>query len=197
MATTVCQLECEDWVRLHWLPERYGQAFYRERLRLESGGFFDFDAVSADRQIAANISTSGACTASGKRGAGKLAKLRADMLFLMMAQVARRVLVLTERDMYERCVRERGNGRVPTSVEIVHAPLPAALNDRLTAARDASSSEVSPARPTEPSADRALWQRIREATPPNSALIGLAKAHAPPASWAEEDVDPFQQAEGA
>src|SRR5256885_419726 len=144
MANTSCQVECEDWIRLHWLPEQFGQAFYRERLSLDPGGVFDFDAVSADRTIAVSISTSGARTASGKHGVGKLMKLRADMLFLLMAQVSRRIVLLTERDMYERCLREREAGRVPREIEFMRVTLPDDLCARLAVARRASSDEVTP-----------------------------------------------------
>src|SRR6266496_2851230 len=87
MAATNCQLQCEDWVRLNWLPNILGQPFYRERLPLRSGGVFDFDAVSGDKKVAISISTSGSLTSSGKRGAGKLFKLRSDMYFLLLAKV--------------------------------------------------------------------------------------------------------------
>jgi hypothetical protein len=82
MADTITQLEVEDWVREKWLPLQFGQTFHREKLRLSSGGVFDFDAVSSDRRIAASISTSAAATAGGRSAADKLMKLRADMLFL-------------------------------------------------------------------------------------------------------------------
>ncbi|MBV9182901.1 MAG: hypothetical protein JO356_16450 [Acidobacteria bacterium] len=48
MADTRIQPEVEDWVRLEWMPAQYGTRFSRERLRLRSGGVFDFDAVSKD-----------------------------------------------------------------------------------------------------------------------------------------------------
>src|SRR5579884_4396618 len=143
MADTRCQLECEDWVRLNVLPQRFGQPFHRERLKLSSGGVFDFDAVSADRQIAATISTSGATTASGKDAVGKVMKLRSDMLFLLLAERPKSLVVLTERDVYDLCLRERQGGRVPTAIEFLYAELPADLAARLRMARSASSSEVS------------------------------------------------------
>jgi hypothetical protein len=76
-------------------------------VKLSSGGVFDFDAVSADRSIVATISTSGTKTASGKHAVGKLLKLRADMLFLLLANAPRSLVVLTERDMYDLCLKER------------------------------------------------------------------------------------------
>ena len=60
MADTRVQLEVEGWVRQQWMPQHLGMNFYRERLKIRSGGVFDFDAVSADANIVATISTSGA-----------------------------------------------------------------------------------------------------------------------------------------
>lgn len=146
MADTRCQLECEDWVRLNYLPTKFGQPFHRERLRLSSGGVFDFDAVSADQTIAATISTSGATTASGKHAVGKVMKLHSDMLFLLLAERPKSLIVLTEEDMYRLCLKERQGGRVPTAIEFLYAELPSELAQLLRDARRASSVEVSPRR---------------------------------------------------
>lgn len=148
MANTRVQVEVEDWVRREWLKEKYGQTFHRERVRLSSGEVFDFDAVSADGTIAASISTSSATTASGKQAVGKQQKLRADMLFLLLAEVKRRLLVLTEPDMYEFWMKERKGDRVPTQVEFVLANIPAELALRLRTAKADASAEVSPRRHT-------------------------------------------------
>jgi hypothetical protein len=147
MADTRCQLECEDWVRQDWMPQRFGERFHRDRVRLTSGGFFDFDAVSADGSTIATISTSGARTSGGKHGVGKLMKLRSDMLFLLLASPKRAVMILTERDMYDLCEKEKEGGRVPRNIEFVHAALPLDLAAKLKIAKQASSDEVSPRRP--------------------------------------------------
>ena len=144
LADTRIQLEAEDWVRREWLPEQYGQKFRRERLRLNSGGVFDFDAVSTDDSIVVSISTSSASTSGGKGGAGKLQKLRADMLFLNMAEAQKRIIALTERDMYELCEKEKRDGRVPLNIDFVYAKLPENLAIRLMEAKKFASSEVSP-----------------------------------------------------
>jgi len=144
MADTRVQLEVEDWVRREWMKECYGESFYRERLPLVSGGYFDFDAVNSDKSFAATISTSGAKTASGKHAVGKLLKIRSDMYFLLLANVQRRLVVLTETDMYELCQKEVAGGRVHRSIEFVHVEIPADLASRLKAARSTASKEVSP-----------------------------------------------------
>jgi hypothetical protein len=145
MADTRVQVEVEDWVRKEWMSGQFGCVFYRERLSLTSGGVFDFDAVSQDRRIAACISTSGGKTASGKNAVGKLLKLRSDMLFLLLAkEPEKRIIVLTEPDMFEVCAKEKAGGRVPQQIEFVLADLPDELRKKLTQARKNASKEVSP-----------------------------------------------------
>ena len=120
------QTACEDWVRSCWLPTRYGQAFHRESLQI-STGVFDCDAVSADGRIVAAISTSCAGAPSGQRGVGQLFLLRTGMGFLLLAGAARAIVVLTQRDLYDQCEKERRRGRMPDGVELVYAELPAEL----------------------------------------------------------------------
>ena len=144
MADTHVQLEVEDWIRRNWMPAQFGQKFHRDRLRLSSGGVFDFDAVSENGTIVANISTSGATTASGRRAVGKLLKIRSDMFFLLLAEVERRLVVLTEPDMLELCQEEKERGRVPSSIEFCVANIPDELAQRLRRARRKASREVSP-----------------------------------------------------
>jgi hypothetical protein len=145
MADTRVQLEVEDWVRENWLQNEYGRKFYRNRLKLSSGGVFDFDAVSEDKSIAGCISTSGGKTSSGKLAVGKLLKLRSDMLFLHLAiGVDRKLLVLTEADMWEVCKKERAGGRMPLDIDLQLASIPEELRLRLLKARAAASAEVTP-----------------------------------------------------
>jgi hypothetical protein len=147
MADTRVQTEVEDWVRDQWMPKEYAQRFRRQRVRLvnlSSGGVFDFDAVSDDSKIVACISTSGARTAGGNLAVGKLMKLRSDMLFLLMAEGDRKILLLTEQDMLEVCQKETIAGRLPTVIEIIHAQIPAELDARLRASRELASKEVRP-----------------------------------------------------
>ena len=144
MADTRAQTEAEDWVRREWMPERYGEAFFRERVRLSSGGVFDFDAISADGKTVANISTSGARTASGKNAVGKMMKIRSDIYFLLLADADQRLMILTERDMYEQWLKEAERGRVPASIQFAHVELPQELRTKLDASRRRASREVSP-----------------------------------------------------
>ncbi len=143
-ADTTAQLEVEDWIRRNWLPQKFGQKFHRERLRLSAGGLFDFDAVSDDEKIVAVISTSGAKTRRGRAGAGKLVKIRSDVYFLLLVESAKRIVVFTEQDMFGRFNRERHAGRIPHEIESYVAEIPPDLRRRLEAARKASIDEFEP-----------------------------------------------------
>ena len=144
MADTRVQLQVEDWVRKEWMPKHFGQKFSRERVNLTPGGIFDFDAVSDDETIVATISTSGATTSSGKNAVGKLLKIRSDMFFLLLVNAKRRLVLLTELDMFELCNKEKKGGRVPPEIEFIHVTIPKELNSRLKAARETASNEIGP-----------------------------------------------------
>jgi hypothetical protein len=123
------------------MPSHFGMRFSRERLPIRSGGVFDFDAVSDDHSVVAAISTSGSKTSGRKHAVGKILKLRSDMLFLTMVDTKRRVIVLTERDIYDQCKKETAGGRVPPEIEFVCAEIPDDLRTRLVAARLEASRE--------------------------------------------------------
>jgi len=144
MADSRVALEAEDWVRREWLPQKYSQKFHRERLQLSAGGAFDFDAVSEDNTIIANISTSGGVTSGGNIPSAKLQKLRADMLFLTMIEAEKKLIILTEKDMFDLCQKEKQNGRVPLEIKFIHAESPETLAKSLKEARAIASREVSP-----------------------------------------------------
>jgi hypothetical protein len=143
MADTRVQLEIEDCVRENWMRQHFQQPFYRNRVKLSTGGFFDFDAVSEDKTIAACISTSAAKTATGNVGSGKLLKLRSDMLFLHLAAgLQKRFIILTDARMHAACQKEISGGRTPREIEFLLAAIPEELQLRLLQARAIASSEV-------------------------------------------------------
>jgi hypothetical protein len=144
VADSRVQLEVEDWIRDTPLRTTFGQRFHRERVRLSSGGLFDFDGVSDDRKVVVSVSTSGASTATGKLAVGKLTKIRADVLFLLLAEAEHRVLCLSEQDMFQLCQKEMRAGRLPKEVQVLRVELPSELDQRLKAARKAASDEVRP-----------------------------------------------------
>jgi len=143
MADTSVQREVENWVRDQWLPEKFAQQFHKRKCKLDSGGDFEFDAVSQDSTIVALISTSRYKTARGKHGSGKVQKIRADINFLQQAQADQHILLLTEPDMLEFFQKERAKGRVSQSIHIALVSLPESLSASLKQARDEASREVS------------------------------------------------------
>ncbi|MDE3262668.1 MAG: hypothetical protein OYL41_11875 [Acidobacteriota bacterium] len=145
MADTAIHDEVETWIREKWLQPRFGREFTKKNARLKSGGEFEFDAVSEDGKVVANISTSSLKTASGNRGSGKINKVRSDIYFLLLAEIAeKRMLVLTESDMYEAWLKQIDRGRVPDSIQIRCVEIPGPLREKLEAAQKNASEEVTP-----------------------------------------------------
>jgi len=66
------------------------------------------------------------------------------MLFLLMVQADKRIIILSEKDMCDYLIKEKDNGRVPLEIEFVHAPIPEDLKKLLIAAKMIASQEVSP-----------------------------------------------------
>lgn len=145
MGNSRVQTAVEDWVRRTWMQEKFGQRFVRERLALDAGGEFEFDAVNLDNRIAASISASGGVTASGKKALPKLHKIRADCLFLLMADLDRRLIICADSQLHDLCLEEISKGRMPRGVEFLHAELPPDLMERLKHARADQADEVTPA----------------------------------------------------
>ena len=142
MANSKIQLLIEAWIKNKWLPEKYSKKFSAQHLQLNTEGCFD--AVSADRSIVANISTSSCRTARGKIASAKIQKMRADILFLTMVIADKKIIVLCEKDMYDYLIKEKKNGRVPDEIAFLHAPIPEHLTKALELARKIAVQEVSP-----------------------------------------------------
>jgi len=66
------------------------------------------------------------------------------MNFLLLAEAERRLVVLTEPDMFVQWSREREAGRVVRNSEFVMAELPADLRKRLEESKKEASEEVQP-----------------------------------------------------
>lgn len=95
MADSGAMRDVERWVRDVWLPGHVAgtHRFMPQRVRLDAGGYFDFDAVSDDHSVAVCVCTSAGVTSGGKKGTSHLNKIRSDILFLTMAQGVERKFV--------------------------------------------------------------------------------------------------------
>lgn len=146
MADTRPQHAAETWVVGQFLSRKFGgQTFKGQRMGLVWGGEFAFDAVSADKSIVACISTSAVRTATNRFATAKVLKLKCDCLYLLHVSGDKHlVMVFTEASMHEHLRNEQRKGRFPPNVELLHAPLPAGLQQRVAEARQVASMEVSP-----------------------------------------------------
>lgn len=145
MADTRFRLKVEKWVRDKWMREKFRRQFCPKKLFLAPGGEFEFDAVSKGRKIVACISTARGKTAKGKNSPGNLRKIQSDILFLLLAkEPKKRVVILTEKDMYDVCLKEKKNGRVPCNIEFKLATISPKLRTKLKAEGEISSREMSP-----------------------------------------------------
>ncbi|MGB8369178.1 MAG: hypothetical protein ACLPYZ_15105 [Limisphaerales bacterium] len=141
MADSKIQAQAEKWIRETWLPKHFNWSFHKGQLRLSSGGLFEFDAVSDDQKLIASISTNGGITAAGRKATPKLNKVRSDILFLLLCEANRRLVLLTDKAMFDLCEQERINGRMPLQVEFIHATLPPDLEEQCKAARQIAAQE--------------------------------------------------------
>ena len=71
-------------------------------------------------------------------------KIRSDFYFLLLTEVERKLVLLTEKDMYAQWEKEVEKGRVLDSVEFVRVEIPEALNRQLRDSRRTASREVTP-----------------------------------------------------
>lgn len=146
MADSRCRLIVEEYVRA-CIAQHVGQSVHAARVRLLDGGLFACDAVSADSKILACICTNAGLTVSGRCAAPKLHKVRSDILFLLRAHADRRMIVLTDRAMYDLCLRQAGAGRMPTEIEFTLVPVPPAMQAQLRRSHEQAALEVTPAKP--------------------------------------------------
>ncbi|MCI0428731.1 MAG: hypothetical protein L0Z46_12000 [Nitrospiraceae bacterium] len=135
MADTTTQLEAERWVVSEFLPRHFGGlCFSSRKLPPAWGGKFVFDAVSSDGRIVGLISTSSARTAGNNLATAKIQKLKCDTLYLLHTDgVHQRMLIFTDPSMLEHFEKEKRSGRFPSEIELLHAPLPDELHERILA----------------------------------------------------------------
>lgn len=143
MADTSAQKRAAEWVRNNWLKDKFGKLFERKTCRLNTGADVEFNAVSTDGEIIAFISTSTPLVPKGSVGRGKLSKVRADALFLTMAEGnLERLLIYTDLKMMELVAGELSAGKLPGNIAVLHAPLPKTLQIEVSASREKASEEL-------------------------------------------------------
>ena len=147
MADTKIQKKVEDWIREDYLAQRFDKEFCEKKLVLKWGGEFNFDAVSHDGVVVANISSSAAKTSTGKSASGKTLKIKSDTLYLMNVSDSSkriRIQIFTEKTMFDHFQQEVKNGRYPGDIELIHVNFPSDLQKQIEEVRNEAVREVTP-----------------------------------------------------
>lgn len=143
MAETNVHAEAEQWIREVFLPKKFGQAFRKKNLGLQSRGQATFHAVSEDEEIVAQICTSAGYTTSGKVATEALMKVRSDALKILWLEhtPAKRFMIFTDPSMIRVIREEMKKGHFPKEMEILRVNLPAELAAKIEAAERMSPQE--------------------------------------------------------
>ncbi|HEY0452070.1 hypothetical protein [Actinophytocola sp.] len=128
----------EDHVR-DVLSAKYETVFTKEALRLQPGGYHEFDAVSDNRRIVASIKTA----SGGRHPTGNVLNCIAELYFLSLVRASKRILVLTSGEFQELFARTM-DGKVAHGIEISYIPLPAEVASRVAAVQLATNEEIQP-----------------------------------------------------
>ena len=142
MATSNSFLRVEEHIRDEWLERRFGQKFTKRSVSLRTKGTFEFDAVSPDGDIVGCISANSGRARQGGLAKTKMNKIRSDIMFLMLSKAQRRLMILTDADLYAHSVNEQKRGRLPCDIDICHAKLSDEFQALLSEAQKAASIEI-------------------------------------------------------
>jgi hypothetical protein len=142
MANSYLTTAVEDEVR-HSLSEKYQTSFHRRTMRLQAGGEHEFGAVSDNGRIVASIKTASPTGPGGRDPASKVVNCFAELYFLSLVRARRRLLVLTSVEFCELFLAV-ARGKVAAGIEIVHIPLSAGVQARVSAVQQASGNEAQP-----------------------------------------------------
>ena len=69
-------------------------------------------------------------------------KLHWDVLFLTVVNAKQRIIILSEKDVFDLCQKEKNNGRVLREIEFVHAKIPEGLKKMLGDVKKGAAQEV-------------------------------------------------------
>lgn len=145
--TSYIKREVEPWVR-SWLAKRFpGHSFGGRKLILgnivqDNPGEHEFDAVSEDNSIVAAIKGHSWKTRGGNLPAAKYASLYQELYFLSLVQADKRLLILTNKEMYQD-FKLRSRGKIADGIELIFCELPESMSQQLEDIRDKASRETS------------------------------------------------------
>ena len=142
--STIATRDVENWIRNEFLLKKYHKTFSKRKLLLSYGGKFECDAVSKNKKIVCFISTSSRKTISGKHGAGKFAKIRADAYWaLSLKKKPQKILfAFTDNSMVELVKQEQKNGRFPEYIEALPVAPPIFIKKKLAKMKKKAAEEM-------------------------------------------------------
>lgn len=152
MADTRAYHKVEEWVRSTGLSPIFpGVRFAEAELpvgKKEDGttAVHSFDAVAEDQSVVASIKAGAGRTRTGRAPTGQVKDCYTEVLFLSLALGARKVLVFTDRGLFDEFSKV-SDGKRPPGIELLHVPLPSDLESELLVARRKASNEVAPRTP--------------------------------------------------
>ena len=124
-----------------FFKEKKLKNFRKQKLRLSSGGEFEFDAVDGDGKAAVCISTTKGLTHRGNAQSGTKRKIQADVNYLSQTDVDYRVLVFSEKSAHAVFCKEQNKGRISSDIAILHVPLSSEMQKQIDDANKESSIE--------------------------------------------------------
>lgn len=123
------------------LSAQYETVFHSRRVRLQPGGYHEFEAVSDNGRIVASVKTA---AANSRHPASTMANCLAALYFLTLVRAHRKILVLTSPEFHATFMTVMA-GKIPHGMEIMHIPLPADVQSRVAAVQQAGTDETQPA----------------------------------------------------
>lgn len=130
MASTIeIKNKVEPWFREYLKEERYpNHLVSQENVDLMWGGKFQYDAViknkETDEIVAVYcLSVSKYLTSGGKPGAGKIHKIRGDVLMMVGTDCPKKTLSFTEKCLFDKINEAQKKGRIPKSITLEHLNL--------------------------------------------------------------------------
>lgn len=135
------QIQDSSFVR-SWLKDQYGVEFGKNALPLRNcEGRHEFDVVSSNGKIVAEIKTASGPTSGGKHPSGKRASAFEQLYFLSLVNADVKLLVITDAEFLE-IMKSRTVGIVPADIELVKCPLPQHLEEIVLSITSEASKEI-------------------------------------------------------
>jgi hypothetical protein len=139
--TNLIKSKIHPYVRT-WLKNKYGVEFGRNALPLrDCEGKHEFDAVSLNGKIVAEIKTASGRTSGGKHPSGKRASAFEQLYFLSLVEADTKLLIITDTEFFE-IMKARTAGTVPSDIELVICPLPPHLAEIVLSITSEASEEI-------------------------------------------------------